>query len=113
MRPILTTQERVYEDEQIIALMYRLEMLHHRHSDRPSTEDKLYQVEVQYPLNDYANIVSSIGPGFIEPIKDDMPTDLNNARETSDVEDEEEVKLDKPPLNVYGAPALLPIDMED
>lgn len=85
--------------------MYGLEILCHKTDSKPSTEGKLYWVEVQ-------NIVLGIGPQFFEPIKDDVPTDLKNAWETFDIENND-AEMDEPPLNVHGASALPPIDMAD
>lgn len=62
-------------------------------------------------MNDHANVVLGIGLRFFEPVKDDVLTNLEYARETSDVDEDDE--LNEPPLNVHGAPTLPLVDMED
>lgn len=95
-----------------MARMYGLEMLCHKTDGRPSTKAELTQVDVQYPWNDHGNAVLNIGPHFFEPVEDDMPTNLENARETSDV-DEDEIEMDELPLNVQGPPTPPLTAMED
>lgn len=64
MGSVLTTSERAYRDELSMARMYGLEMINHRTDSRPSTLAKLDEVDAQYPLNDYANMVLGIRPQF-------------------------------------------------
>lgn len=46
----------------------------------------------------------SIGPNFIEPIKDDVPTDEEHRLRDSDLESDEKEEADNPDLGVkvYG-----------
>lgn len=68
-------------------------------------------MEVQYLLNDHANKLLAIGPQFFEPVEDDIPTDPKYVKETSNVDEDED--LDEPPLNMQGVAILPSIDIED
>lgn len=109
--PVLTTPEREHRDELIMARMYGLGMLHHRTGGRPSTHQKLDEVKALYSLNAFANAVLGIDPRCFEPVEDDVPTDSKDAREASNV-DEDEIEMDKLPDNVGGDP-ILPTAMDD
>lgn len=74
-RLALTTTERNHRDELIMGQMFGLEMLRHRTRGRPSTQQKIDEVEARYPLNAHVNAVLGIDPQFMEPIEDDIPTD--------------------------------------
>lgn len=60
--PMLTNAEMAYRDKLIMGQMYGLEMLCHRISGRPSTQQELDEVEACYILNAYANMVLGIDP---------------------------------------------------
>lgn len=109
--PVLTTGERTHRVELIMGQMYRLEMLHHRRSGRPSTQQEIDKFEAQHILNTYANAVLKIDPQFFEPVKDDVSTNPEDAREASDMY-EDEIMIDELPVNV-GHDSILPVSMDD
>lgn len=51
------------------------------------TPEKIAEVEIQYPLNDYTQVIFSIGPQFVEPFDDGAPSDLEVNK--SDMEEED------------------------
>lgn len=69
-------------------------------------------METRYPLDDHANMVLGIGLRFFEPMVDDIPTDPEHARKTSNIESEDEAE-NEPPLHVHRAPQLPEPDMEE
>lgn len=69
-------------------------MLRHRIGGRSSTPEKRAEVEAQYPLNDHARALLGLGPQFVEPIDDDIPSDPDANK--SDTEDDEEEDDDEP-----------------
>lgn len=93
--PMLTTTERAHRDMLIMGRMYGLKMLHHKTGGRPSTQEELDEVEAHYLLNAYANAVLGIDPQFFELMEDDVSIDPKNAREASDV-DEDEIEEEHP-----------------
>ncbi|KAG5605960.1 hypothetical protein H5410_027452 [Solanum commersonii] len=65
--------------------------------DMASTDMHLGEVERRYPLNGHAKALLGIGPKFRESVNNDIPTDEENVRTSSDVESDldEEVDLDQ------------------
>lgn len=86
---MLTTVERNRQDELIMGHMFRLEMLCHKIGEHASTQQKIDEIEECYPLNAHANSVLCIRPQFVKPIQDDIPTDPDEAREASDLDEDE------------------------
>uniref|UniRef100_M1DNW2 Putative plant transposon protein domain-containing protein n=1 Tax=Solanum tuberosum TaxID=4113 RepID=M1DNW2_SOLTU len=66
--------------------MYVLEMLRHQNCCMASTDMQLGDVERHYPLNDHAKALLGIGPAFREPVDNDISTDEEHLRTSSDVE---------------------------
>ncbi|KAG5577241.1 hypothetical protein H5410_057375 [Solanum commersonii] len=91
---ILTTSERHHRDELIMARMYGLEMLRHQNGCWASTDVQLGEVKKCYPLNDHAKALVGIGPEFREPIDNDISTDGEHVRTSSDVESDSEEEID-------------------
>ncbi|KAG5581295.1 hypothetical protein H5410_051922 [Solanum commersonii] len=98
--PTLTTAEHHRRDELIMARMYGLEMLRHQNGYHDSTDMQLGEVERRYPLNDHARALLGIGPEFWEPIENDIPTNEENMRTSSDVDSDSKEKID--PAQVDG-----------
>ncbi|KAG5599840.1 hypothetical protein H5410_031210 [Solanum commersonii] len=73
-RPTLITTERHRRDELIMARIYGLEMLRHQNGCWASTDAQLGDIERRYPLNAHAKALLGIGPKFLEPDDDDIPT---------------------------------------
>lgn len=84
--------------------MYEQRMLWHKTGGCPSTPKELQEVDAPYPLNAHANAVLGIGPQFIKPLEDDIPTDPDEVRAGLDTE-EEDIK-EEPPTTVGGEPIL-------
>lgn len=97
--PVVTTTERAHRDELIMGWMYGLEMLRHRTGGKPFTQEKIDKVKSLYPLNAYVDVVLEIDPQFFEPVENDVPIDPKNAREASNIDDNE-IELDEPPVSV-------------
>ncbi|KAG5619932.1 hypothetical protein H5410_005150 [Solanum commersonii] len=94
--PTLTTTKHNKRDDLIMAHIYGLEMLCHKNGCRVSTEEQLSDIEQRYPLNEHAKAVLGLGPEFLEPIWDDVPTDEDKMRTISVIEsdfEEEEAEL--------------------
>uniref|UniRef100_M1DSX8 Uncharacterized protein n=1 Tax=Solanum tuberosum TaxID=4113 RepID=M1DSX8_SOLTU len=92
--PTLTTAERYRRDELIMARMYGLEMLHHQNGYLASTDMQLGDIERHYPLNAHAKALLVIGPEFRESIDNDIPTDEERLRTSSDVEFNSDEEVD-------------------
>ncbi|KAG5599456.1 hypothetical protein H5410_030826 [Solanum commersonii] len=84
--PTLTIVERHRCDELIMARMYILETLRHQNGCMASTDMQLGDVERRYLLNDHAKALLGIGPVFRELIDNDISTDEEHLRTSSDVE---------------------------
>ena len=50
-------------------------MMMSRTGGRPATPEELHAVELDYSLGHHARTMLRIGPAFVEPIDDDIPTD--------------------------------------
>lgn len=61
----MTSQERAHRDDLIMGQMYRLEILCYWTRRCSSTDVELYQMELQYPLNNHAKAVMGIGPEIL------------------------------------------------
>uniref|UniRef100_M1DXG9 Putative plant transposon protein domain-containing protein n=1 Tax=Solanum tuberosum TaxID=4113 RepID=M1DXG9_SOLTU len=92
--PTLTTAERQWRDELIMARIYGLGMLRHKTGGRPSTDLEIGEVNRRYLLNDHAKTLLGIGPEFWEPTKNDIPNDEENLRTSSDVEYNSDEEID-------------------
>uniref|UniRef100_M1DSZ7 Uncharacterized protein n=1 Tax=Solanum tuberosum TaxID=4113 RepID=M1DSZ7_SOLTU len=92
--PTLTTVERHKRDELITTRMYGLEILRHQNGSRASTDLQLGKVERRYPLNDHAKALLGIGPEFCESVDNDISTDEEHARTSSDVDSDSEEVID-------------------
>ncbi|KAH0665072.1 hypothetical protein KY285_026278 [Solanum tuberosum] len=92
--PAITTVERHRRDKLIMARMYGLEMLHHQNGCLASTDMQLGEVERRYSLNDHAKALLGISPVFREPIDNDIPTDKERFRTSSDVESDSDEEVD-------------------
>ncbi|KAH0781553.1 hypothetical protein KY290_001151 [Solanum tuberosum] len=84
--PNLTIVERHRRDELIMARMYDLEMLRHQNGYLSSTDMQLGDVERRYTMNDHAKALLGIAPTFREPVNNDILTDEEHLRTSSDVE---------------------------
>uniref|UniRef100_M1DQI2 Putative plant transposon protein domain-containing protein n=1 Tax=Solanum tuberosum TaxID=4113 RepID=M1DQI2_SOLTU len=91
--PNLTTVERHRRDELIMARMYDLEMLRHQNGYLASTDMQLGDVERRYTMNDHAKALLGITPAFREPVDNDIPTDEEHLRTSSDVEFDSDEKV--------------------
>ncbi|KAG5596044.1 hypothetical protein H5410_037276 [Solanum commersonii] len=92
--PTLTTVERYYRDELIMARIYGLEILRHQNGCQASTDVQLRELERRYPLNAHAKATLGIGPEFHKLVDDDIPTDEDRLHTSSNVDsdfDTEEV----------------------
>uniref|UniRef100_M1DH54 Putative plant transposon protein domain-containing protein n=1 Tax=Solanum tuberosum TaxID=4113 RepID=M1DH54_SOLTU len=92
--PILTTADRHRRDELIMARMYGLEMLRHLNGCLASTYMQLGDVERRYMLNAHDKALLGIGLVFREQVDDDIPTDEDSLRTSSDVESNSDEKVD-------------------
>uniref|UniRef100_M1DBX8 Uncharacterized protein n=1 Tax=Solanum tuberosum TaxID=4113 RepID=M1DBX8_SOLTU len=92
--PTLTTVERHRRNELIMVSMYGLEMLRHQNCCHASTDMQLGEVAMCYPLNDHAKALLGICPAFCEPVDNDIPTDEEHARTSSDVDSNSEEEID-------------------
>lgn len=109
--PVLSTAERAHKEELTMGRIYELEMLCYKIGSITSTRLELDEVEARYLLNVHANAVLAIDPLLFEPVEDDVPTELEDVRDASNV-DEDEIEIDEPPINVGGEP-ILPAAMDD
>ncbi|KAG5630250.1 hypothetical protein H5410_001967 [Solanum commersonii] len=92
--PTLNTTERHRRNEVIMAKMYGLEILRHQNGCLASTDMKLGDVERRYPLNAHAKALLGIGLEFHESIDDDIPTNKDRLRTSSNVESESDKEVD-------------------
>lgn len=88
---LLSTVERNNRDDIIMQHMFWLEMLRHRTSYRPSTQEKIDEIEARYLLNAHGKVVLGIDPHFVELVKDNIPIDPDDARDASNL-DKDEIK---------------------
>ncbi|KAG5594519.1 hypothetical protein H5410_035751 [Solanum commersonii] len=58
------------------------------------SRDKLGDVERRYLLNDHAKVLLGILPEFHKPIDNDIPTDEERLRTSSDVESDSDEEID-------------------
>ncbi|MCD9638649.1 hypothetical protein HAX54_022739, partial [Datura stramonium] len=82
--PVLTLIERHIRDDSYAARSFGLQMLHLCISGWPTTEEELWQVDRDYPMNEHARAMCRIGPAFVESVDDDVSTDKERCREDSD-----------------------------
>lgn len=108
---MVNTTERVHRDELIMGWMYGLEMLRHRTGGRLFTQEEIDKVKALYPLNAHADVVLEIDPQFFDLVENDVPMDPKNAREASDMDDNE-IELDEPSVSV-GGESILPALIDD
>jgi len=85
-RPTLTTAECNKRDDLITTHMFGQEMLCHRNGHRASTQEQLDEIATRYPLNEHDEALLGLGPAFLEPVWDDIPTDEDKRRTMSDNE---------------------------
>ncbi|KAG5577037.1 hypothetical protein H5410_057171 [Solanum commersonii] len=90
--PTVTTTERNKRDDMITTCMFGLEMLHHRNGCRALTQEQLDEIATKYPLNEHTDALLGLGPAFLEPVWDDVPTDEDKRRTMSDSESDSDVK---------------------
>ncbi|KAG5620418.1 hypothetical protein H5410_005636 [Solanum commersonii] len=94
--PTLTIAECHRRDDLIMARMYGLEMLRYQNDCWASTNVQLGDAERRYSLNAHAKALLGIGPRFHEPIDDDILTDEERLRTSSDVESKSDEEEDPP-----------------
>lgn len=70
--------------------MYGLTMLQLKIEGRPTTQQEVRTVELDYPLRPHARTMLRIGLDFDEPLDDDVPTDEERRMSYSNDEFEEE-----------------------
>ncbi|PHU17445.1 hypothetical protein BC332_13140 [Capsicum chinense] len=116
---ILTMLERQTRTDEVLDRLYGLMMMMSKTKGRSATLEELYVVEFDYPLGHHARTMLRIGPNFVEPIDDDIPTDEEHRYRDSDVESDEEDQSDDNGAdddgdNVDGTPdgitAIVPFD---
>ncbi|KAH0768967.1 hypothetical protein KY290_012948 [Solanum tuberosum] len=61
-------------------------MLRHRNRCRASSQEQLDKIATKYPLNEHAEALLGLGPAFLEPVWDDVPTDEDKRRTVLDSE---------------------------
>ncbi|KAH0722863.1 hypothetical protein KY290_005520 [Solanum tuberosum] len=86
--------ERHRRDALLMARMYGVEMLRHQNGCLVSTDMQLGDVEMRYPLNAHAKALLGIGPAFRESVDDDISTDEERLRTSSDVESDSDEEVD-------------------
>ncbi|KAG5570514.1 hypothetical protein H5410_060280 [Solanum commersonii] len=55
-------------------------------------KEQLDEIATRYPLNEQANALLGLGPVFFEPVWDDVPTDEDKRRTTSDSESDSDAE---------------------
>ncbi|KAF3620990.1 hypothetical protein FXO38_32040 [Capsicum annuum] len=61
---------------------------------RPATLEELHAVELDYPPSHHARTLLRIGPDYVEPIDNDVPTDEEHKYRDSDMESNKEEESD-------------------
>uniref|UniRef100_M1DIP7 Putative plant transposon protein domain-containing protein n=1 Tax=Solanum tuberosum TaxID=4113 RepID=M1DIP7_SOLTU len=57
-----------------------------RNGCQASSQEQLDEIATKYPLNEHAEALLGLGPTFLEPVWDDVPTDEDKRRTMSDSE---------------------------
>lgn len=80
-------------------------MLGHQTVGRTSTREELQEIEVQCPLNAHTKVVLHIGPRFIKPVEDHVPTNPGEVHDDEEDKFEDEEIANESPIYV-GEPIL-------
>lgn len=77
--PVLTMPKCQAQNNEIITQIYGLQLLQLSVLDCPSTHEEIQAIERDYSFSPHASTKLYIGPKFIKPVDDDVPTnkDLN------------------------------------
>ncbi|TMW86980.1 hypothetical protein EJD97_020613 [Solanum chilense] len=78
--------------------MYILEMLRHSASGRPLNWSELHEFNRRYLLNVHAEALLGIGPMFVEPFGNDVPTNEDKLRTSSDVDSDSKDEIEPLPV---------------
>lgn len=85
-RIVLTLPELHARNDEIAIHMYGLLMLQLIVGSRPVTREQIHGVKLDYSLDHYARTLLWIGPNFVEPVDDDIPTDEERQIRNLDIE---------------------------
>ncbi|MCD9641464.1 hypothetical protein HAX54_027659 [Datura stramonium] len=76
--PVLTVNERNVQIDNMLSHLYGMQMLQLRMNG--VTEEQLQQLNIDYPLSEHSRALCRVGPGYEEPLDDDVATEDEMAR---------------------------------
>ncbi|MCD7472261.1 hypothetical protein HAX54_013290, partial [Datura stramonium] len=82
--PVLTVNERNARIDNMLSHLYGMQMLQLRMNG--VTEEKLQQLNIDYPMSEHSRALCRVGPGYKEPLDDDVAIEDDMARVDSDIE---------------------------
>lgn len=62
------------QTDEIMSRTYNFQMLYMRLGGRATTDEEIHVVDLDYPLGHHAKTLLRIGPEFMEPTDNDIPT---------------------------------------
>ncbi|MCD9638283.1 hypothetical protein HAX54_022155 [Datura stramonium] len=71
--PVLTVNEHNARIDNMLSHLYSMQMLQLR--KKGVTEEQLHQLNIDYPLREHLQALCRVGPGYEEPLDDDVSTE--------------------------------------